>query len=88
MIKEAVGTAYYIAPEVLLGESDCKCDIWSLGVILYMMISGKPPYDGADDREIIRKVRHGTFSMDGPEFEGVSVECKDLIQCLLTRDPK
>ena len=87
MIKEAVGTAYYIAPEVLLGESDCKCDMWSLGVILFMMISGRPPFEGTDDREIIRKVRHGHYSMD-EGFEGATNECKDMIKCLLTRDPK
>lgn len=87
-IKEAVGTAYYIAPEVLMGECDCKCDMWSLGVILYMMISGKPPFEGADDREIIRKVRAGKYSMDCEEFDGISAECKDLIQWLLTREPK
>jgi calcium-dependent protein kinase len=45
-IRDAVGTAYYIAPEVLLGECDCKSDMWSLGVILYMMITGKPPFEG------------------------------------------
>lgn len=87
-IKEAVGTAYYIAPEVLLGECDVKCDIWSLGVILYMMVSGKPPFEGADDREIIRKVRAGKFSMDSEEFNGISAECKDLIQWMLTMEPK
>ena len=62
--------------------------MWSLGVILYMMIAGKPPFEGADDREIIRKVRTGKYSIDCEEFNGISDECKDLIQWLLTKEPK
>jgi calcium-dependent protein kinase len=58
-LSSQFGTAYYIAPEVLTSEYNEKCDIWSIGVILYILLSGRPPFDGKDDKEIIKKVRIG-----------------------------
>jgi len=53
------GTAYYVSPEVLTGIYNIKCDIWSIGVILYMLLSGAPPFDGVNDTEILDKVKRG-----------------------------
>lgn len=52
-MKDTVGTAYYIAPEVLLSEYNEKCDIWSIGVCLFIMLTGKPPFDGENELEIV-----------------------------------
>lgn len=48
------GTSYFLAPEVIEGDYNEKSDVWSCGVILYMFITGRPPFDGVDDREIIK----------------------------------
>lgn len=45
-LSEVVGSAYYIAPEVLMQEYDEKCDIWSIGVLTYTLLAGKPPFQG------------------------------------------
>jgi len=54
-----VGTPHYVAPEVLLGSYTPKCDVWGLGVVIFLLCVGRPPFPGAGDEEILRKVRDG-----------------------------
>lgn len=61
-----VGTAYYVSPEVLSGDYDEKCDIWSSGVILYILLTGEPPFNGPNDNEIYRKIAKKKFSFPSP----------------------
>jgi len=65
---------------VLNKEYDEKCDVWSIGVIMYILLSGKPPFDGKDDREIIKRVKAGNLSLTIPELKYVSKEGIDLIK--------
>ena len=61
-MDEKLFTSYYMAPEILGGEVDEKCDIWSIGVITYILLSGIPPFNGTADPEIMRKVKSGKFT--------------------------
>lgn len=83
-----MGTPYYVAPEVLMGSYDSKCDIWSAGVILYIMLCGYPPFYGDNDDEILQKVILGDYQMEGEEWDQVSQDAKDLIRKTICFDSR
>ena len=83
LLKGLLGTAYYVAPEVLSGTYDEKCDMWSCGVIIFILLSGYPPFDGNNEQEILAKVKEGNFSFGESIWNSISSESKDLIQKLL-----
>ena len=85
-LDEKLGTPYYIAPEVLAKSYGSKCDIWSCGVITYIVLSGIPPFNGASDQEIMKKVKLGKFSFADPVWNNMSDMAKDFITQLLTKD--
>eukprot|EP00922_Rhytidocystis_sp_ex-Travisia-forbesii_P018963 GHVS01028161.1.p1 GENE.GHVS01028161.1~~GHVS01028161.1.p1 ORF type:complete len:704 (+),score=129.27 GHVS01028161.1:94-2205(+) len=88
ILKEKLGTAYYIAPEVLQSNYDQQCDVWSCGVILYVLLCGYPPFNGATDPEIMDKVRLGEFRFLDADWKEVSEDAKSLIREMLTIDTK
>ena len=84
--NQADGTAYYIAPEVLKGEYNEKCDIWACGVIFYILLCGYPPFNGETDDEIYLEVLKGKFEFPEEDWSEVSDEAKALIKKMLTKD--
>jgi calcium-dependent protein kinase len=78
-----LGTAYYIAPEVLGGEYDEKCDVWSCGVILYILLCGYPPFNGQTDDQIHQSISRGKYSFPEEEWNAVSKEGKILVTKML-----
>ena len=83
-----VGSSYYMAPEVLKRKYDEKCDLWSIGVILYILLTGRPPFDGNDDDEILKNVEIGIYDKTSYPYPSLSSYAKDLINKLLQYDPK
>lgn len=85
-LHSVVGTPYYVAPEVLTQEYDMRCDIWSLGVILYILLCGYPPFNGKNSRDVISKIKRGKVEFDYEDWKHISVEAMSLIKCMLTVD--
>ena len=86
MYDMRAGTPYYVAPQILEGRYDHKCDIWSVGVITYVLLCGYPPFFGDSDQEILARVRTGKFSFPEAEWRSISKDAKDLISKLLEFD--
>ena len=84
--KDIVGSSYYIAPEVLKQNYNEKCDTWSVGVILYMALVGKAPFDGKNDDEIIHKIAKGNYNNKESKLLNHSSEVRDLLSKLLEKD--
>lgn len=82
------GTARYMAPEIVRGEQySLAVDDWSLGVCLYVMLSGKVPFGGSSTEDIDQAILNGTFRLEGPHWDSICWEAKDLIKKLLVSDP-
>lgn len=89
--RDLVGSAYYVAPEVLKRKYSCEADIWSIGVIMFILLSGVPPFWASTDtgifKEIIKPKMNIKQRMDSdPAFRSISASAKDLIQKMLCVD--
>ena len=86
--RKFVGSSYYMAPEVLKQRYNEKCDIWSCGVIMYILLSQRPPFGGKDDDEIMANIEKGKYDLSSPPFDKISQNARDLIKKMLTMDPQ
>lgn len=86
--ENVVGTIGYLAPEVIRRrEYTPACDIWALGVILYIMLVGYPPFFGDTQKQIVDQIVHGHYVFHESKWKDISNEAKDLIMNMLVVDP-
>ncbi len=85
-MTDSVGSPYYVAPEVLRGEYDRSCDLWSVGVVAYVLLCGYPPFNGADREKIYRAVLDGRYRFPSRDWDGTSREAIDFVRRLLEVD--
>eukprot|EP00884_Botryococcus_braunii_P004030 jgi/Botrbrau1/13628/Bobra.0373s0007.1 len=86
-LQHVVGSAYYVAPEVLRRNYSKEADIWSLGVMLYILLSGLPPFWGDTEEEIFRMVLKGDVDFKTAPWPSISNAAKDIVRKLLTPEP-
>ncbi|ONI09970.1 hypothetical protein PRUPE_4G021300 [Prunus persica] len=86
--RDIVGSAYYVAPEVLRRSYGKEIDIWSAGVILYILLSGVPPFWAETERAIFDAILEGVIDFESQPWPSISDSAKDLVRKMLTQDPR
>lgn len=83
-----LGTPFYIAPEVLKGAYDEKCDVWSIGVLTYILLCGEPPFNAKSNGEIFKKILYSNISFPKNKWNKVSNDAISFIKKCLQKEPK
>lgn len=86
-LNSVVGSPYYVSPEVLDGKYDEKCDVWSIGILCFVLLTGNPPFYSSDRNELYHKIREEEPDYNNSRWNKVSVEAKKLIKSLLVKNP-
>jgi len=87
-LKTSCGTPDYVAPEVLKGQNyDNSVDVWSVGVICYILLCGFPPFYGNNDQQIFEKIMKAKYDFPSPDWDDISDDAKEFIQAILVLDP-
>ena len=82
-----LGTPYYVAPEVLKGDYDEKCDIWSIGALTYLLLSGEPPFKGDCNNAIFQKILKTEVKFDMKKWKHLSKEAMQFVKSCLDKNP-
>ncbi|KAI5575570.1 hypothetical protein BDE02_10G219900 [Populus trichocarpa] len=86
--SDVVGSPYYVAPEVLKKRYGPEADVWSAGVIVYILLSGVPPFWAENEEGIFEQVLHGDLDFSSDPWPSISESAKDLVRRMLIRDPR
>ncbi|KAJ0657368.1 putative protein kinase CAMK-CDPK family [Helianthus annuus] len=86
MRYDTVGSMYYMAPEVLRKQYDKECDVWSAGVIIYILLCGVPPFWDETEEGVYEQILHGVLDLESEPWPSISESAKDLIRGMLERD--
>lgn len=88
-VSGCYGTPYYLAPETLTAKHyTSKCDLWSCGIVMYIMLTGRPPYAGYESQLIVKQVKDSPFQLKARHLTGLSNEATDLMKKLLMLNPE
>lgn len=87
-LNDIVGSAYYVAPEVLHRSYTTEADVWSVGVIAYILLCGSRPFWARTESGIFRSVLKADPSFTEPPWPSLSMEAKDFVKRMLNKDPR
>ncbi|XP_069479814.1 serine/threonine-protein kinase 33 isoform X2 [Ambystoma mexicanum] len=88
MLQSTCGTPIYMAPEVINAHDySQQCDIWSIGVIMYMLLSGDPPFKGSSEERLFENIKKGELHFTDSVWKSVSISAKETLQRLMKVDP-
>jgi len=86
-MHSVLGTPYYVAPEVLKGNYNEKCDIWSIGAMTYLLLCGQYPFNGTSDKEIFDNILNSNIKFNSPMWNKISNNAKSFVKLCLEKNP-
>jgi calcium-dependent protein kinase len=85
-MTQVTGSPFYIAPEILRANYNLKCDIWAIGVMMFVIITSSYPFNGSTNQEVFGKIIEGNYKLDQEVWKNYSKDAKNFLICLLESD--
>ena len=87
MFNSFLGTPFFVAPEVINRDYNELCDLWSVGVTIYFLIAGKPPFDASNRKQLLKNIKESKLDLTGDIWKSTDVKIKNLVKNLLQKEP-